>query len=77
MPRYTIVESRERTIVKTITWRLIAIVVTYLITYAIYGNYEVSFFTAVLINLVKSILYYLHERAWTKIKWGYKLRVRK
>lgn len=72
-------DSPGRSILKAISWRLIASGTTFIISFIIFTQathtaYKdvigaVSLITAV--ELVsKLILYYLHERLWTNIVWG-------
>ena len=43
---------------------------TFLISYIITGRFDFAFAIAGIEVATKMILYYLHERAWSKIKWG-------
>jgi uncharacterized membrane protein len=72
-------DSPVRSVLKAISWRVIASGATFIISFIIFtqathSKYEdiigaVSLITAV--ELVsKLILYYLHERLWTNIVWG-------
>jgi len=54
-------ETHTRTMVRAIVWRIIATVVT-----AIWAGWQ----GAIWANLVLTVLHYLHERTWLKIKWG-------
>ena len=54
-------ELHKRTIVRAITWRIIATLVTAAWT-GISG--------AIVINIVMTIAHYVHERVWLKINWG-------
>ena len=56
-------ESHKRSIVKSITWRIIATLI---------AAYWVGFQIAILMNIVQTIAYYIHERIWVKIDWGRK-----
>ena len=56
-----IVETHTRTVVRTLSYRIIALLITALWTGL--GN-------AVAIHFVLSILQYITERIWLKIKWG-------
>ena len=57
-------ESRTRSILKGLTWRVVAtftiIVIVYLKTGSIQGALEIG----AIEFFVKFLLYYLHERAW-------------
>ncbi len=72
-------DSPTRSILKAISWRLIASGSTFIISFTIFTQTTetafkdivgaVSLITAVDI-VSKLILYYLHERMWTNIVWG-------
>jgi len=61
---------KRRHIAKTITWRIIASVSTFLISWAITGKIEYGLAIGLTGAIVKLILYYLHERTWYKFKFG-------
>jgi len=63
-------EQHRRTIVKTITWRLIALFTTIVVVYAYSGNVKQSFTIGLVANAIKMFLYYIHERIWNRIKFG-------
>jgi uncharacterized membrane protein len=62
--------SKRRSLAKSITWRLIAIVVTFLVGFVMTGSLAFAASLSLLSNLINFILYYLHERVWLKINWG-------
>lgn len=68
-------ESHSRSIVKSITWRLIAIAVTMLISYIWLQEWGSSIILALVANSIKALLYYLHERGWNKISFGRKKEI--
>ena len=55
----------RRSLVKTLTWRILATTDTFLISWIITGA------IAGIEVITKMALYYAHERGWSKIKWGY------
>lgn len=57
-------DSRQKSIKKTISWRLIAVVNSYLIL--IVGMTEQPLWNALWMNLTGAILYYIHERLWKR-----------
>jgi len=65
-------ESQGRSIVKTVTWRVIALTVTMLISYIWLQEWGSSIALALTANGIKLLLYYLHERGWNKIQFGRK-----
>ncbi len=62
-------ESRKRSIAKTITFRIIGIIVTLFITYAFLGNVEQSIWFTILLNVTGLLLFYFHEGVWNMIPW--------
>jgi uncharacterized membrane protein len=63
-------ETHKRSIVKSITFRIIATITTLIIVWIFTQNVVISLGVTLTENLLKMILYYFHERAWTKISWG-------
>lgn len=75
------VEVRERpikSIVKTITWRVIATATTFGLTYFFFQDdpnaTEKATSVAAAEVVIKMFLYFMHERAWNVVRWG-KMRV--
>lgn len=54
-------DTHARSIAKAITWRIIATLI---------AMYWVGIQAAILMNIVQTIAYYIHERVWIKINWG-------
>jgi uncharacterized membrane protein len=68
-------ESRTthlRAVVKAISWRSIGSIDTFVLGWLITGNAVMGGSIAVLELGTKMFLYYLHERAWSRIVWGVK-----
>jgi uncharacterized membrane protein len=63
-------DTAGRSLVKTISWRLTGSGATFLISYAIAGNFAIAGTIAVIQLISNTILYFLHERIWNKISWG-------
>jgi uncharacterized membrane protein len=65
--------KRKRSVVKTITWRVLATTDTFFISYWITGHLDWAGLIAGIEVLTKMFLYYFHERAWARITWGKQL----
>jgi uncharacterized membrane protein len=63
-------DSGKRSLVKTISWRITGSTATFLISYLIIGSVAISGTIALIQVTFNTLLYYIHERAWNKIKWG-------
>ncbi|MDY6931983.1 MAG: DUF2061 domain-containing protein [Halobacteriota archaeon] len=62
--------SRSRSFAKTITWRIIATLTTMILVYFFTGELTLAIVVGSWELVAKLIIYYLHERAWTHIRWG-------
>jgi uncharacterized membrane protein len=65
-------ESRKRSFIKSIVWRLLGIAILGVITWTYTKNLEVTTIVTVLFHSLRLILYYFHERLWERIEWGLK-----
>ena len=63
-------ETRKRSIVKSITWRLICIVVSILTSFVWTGKWDIAVAIGTIYNAITMILYYFHERSWNRVNWG-------
>jgi adenylylsulfate kinase len=63
-------DSKRRSIVKAITWRIFALLITIIVSFAILGSWSVSIAIGISSNLLKTMFYYIHERLWERTNWG-------
>lgn len=64
------VETVARSTVKTITYRILGSMVTFVLSYIFTGHVIISASISATEFLVKPLMYWIHERVWNKIKWG-------
>jgi uncharacterized membrane protein len=62
-------ESKLRSTVKTITWRLTGSGATFLIALAMTADLAIAGSIGIIQMISNTILYYIHERIWNKIPW--------
>jgi uncharacterized membrane protein len=60
----------KRSLTKTVSWRIIGSIDTMIITYIVTGNWKFGLAVGSVEVVTKIVLYYIHERAWQRIKWG-------
>ncbi|WP_299163095.1 DUF2061 domain-containing protein [uncultured Tenacibaculum sp.] len=65
-------ENPLRSIVKSVSWRVIGTIDTILISWLITGEISTAFSIGSIELGTKMVLYFFHERIWNKIKWGKK-----
>ena len=65
-------ETLTRTIVKTLCWRVIAIVSTIILAVLLYNDLEKATKLGIIDNIIKLIFHFIFERIWSKILWGFK-----
>ena len=62
-------DEKKRSLAKVVSWRLIGLIVWPTVSYAVTGNWaETGIQTGA--YLFMTLMYYVHERVWDKIKWG-------
>ena len=65
-------EAHYRSILKSISWRIVGTMDTIIISWLITGQVKTALAIGSIEVVTKMILYYFHERTWNKIKWGVK-----
>ena len=63
-------ETHFRSILKAVSYRLLGSGATGLLTWIVTQKLDFAFFVSLGDFVIKIILNYLHERIWSKIKWG-------
>lgn len=63
-------DKNIRSIVKGISWRVIATTTTVIIVYVFFGRLDLAIAAGLIESVLKIGLYWAHERVWFKIKWG-------
>lgn len=63
-------ESRFRSIAKTMTWRLLATVITFSVAWVVTGRVTFAVEIGVADTLIKLCVYYSHERFWNRLSFG-------
>jgi uncharacterized membrane protein len=64
--------SPRRSLAKTLSWRGLASIDTFLLGYLFTGSPMTAGSIAVGEVVTKMFLYYFHERIWSHVKWGYR-----
>ena len=63
-------EKASRSLAKTISWRTVGTLDTIIISYFITGDVAMAASIGTIELFTKMALYYFHERAWDKIRYG-------
>ncbi len=63
-------ERAYRSVIKTVSWRVLGTVDTMVISFLITGSMVMAASIGSIEVITKMVLYYFHERAWDKIKIG-------
>jgi len=67
-------EHYKRSIVKTITYRLLILLTTYIVVYRFTGQHGATTIITLTSNFVSTFVYFIHERVWNAIHWGRHVR---
>ncbi len=63
-------ESHLRSVLKGLTWRIIATSTTILVAYVLTGEMDLAIKVGALEFVLKLIIYYAHERVWQRVPRG-------
>ena len=63
-------EKPYRSVAKAISWRTVGTLDTVIVSYFITGNLVMAASIGSIEVITKMILYYFHERAWNRLKFG-------
>ena len=66
-----IVETKKRTIFKSLSWRAVAVMNSW--TILSIGFIESNFWNAIIMNISGLVFFYIFERIWSKINYGRKV----
>jgi uncharacterized membrane protein len=65
-------ENGSRSLVKSITFRIIVVCADGIIVYLITNRLDLALSIMIVRNIIATVLYWGHERAWNSIEWGRK-----
>jgi adenylylsulfate kinase len=63
-------ETHKRTLAKSITWRVVATIITFVIVFVYTGRIDWAISLSIFDLILKFIGYYAHERVWDRTNWG-------
>ena len=63
-------ETLKRSLVKTISYRVVILILDFVSIYLFTGKTKVALSFMVVSNIYTTLIYFFHERMWGKIKWG-------
>lgn len=63
-------ETRARSLLKALTWRAGGLVVTTAVAWVVTRRIRVAASIGLADTVLKLVAYYVHERAWLRIKFG-------
>lgn len=63
-------EHSSRSLIKTAVYRLLILVSSAIVGYLITHEYRTAAKFTLYTNIVSTVIYYAHERAWNHVHWG-------
>tara|TARA_Y100001937_G_scaffold128799_1_gene208205 strand:+ start:29117 stop:29410 length:294 start_codon:yes stop_codon:yes gene_type:complete len=69
-----VVEKHYRSMLKAVSWRVTGTLDTMAVSYIITGSFAMAASIGVFEVFTKMVLYYLHERVWSKLKVGLEVK---
>jgi len=65
-------DTLKRSLTKTIIWRVIATLITLVVTYMFTGELRQATNITLVIAVLLMVGYYFNERVWDRVQWGRK-----
>jgi uncharacterized membrane protein len=62
--------KKSRSLAKSLTWRVVALLTTFITLYALSKDINMATIATVITNGVNFVAYYYHERIWNSVSWG-------
>lgn len=63
-------ESAMRSVIKALSWRILATLTTSLLVFAFTGRTDIAVTIGLFEGVIKMVLYYFHERSWNRLNAG-------
>jgi len=63
-------ELRRRSVAKSISWRVLAGIITACVAFAMTGKADFAMKIGLADTVTKLLIYYLHERVWDRFNYG-------
>jgi len=68
-----VISTGKRQFLKAITWRIVSVILTFVIVYWLTGGIDAAMQIGVADFAIKFVVYYGHEKLWKKTEWGKKI----
>ena len=62
--------KKSRSLAKSLTWRVVALLTTFITLYALSKDINMATIATLITNSVNFVAYYYHERIWNFVSWG-------
>lgn len=59
-----------RSLVKTLTYRVVIIISVFWVAFMVTGRADFAAGFSLISNAINTVLYFIHERIWSRINWG-------
>lgn len=66
-------QTQKRILIKTIIYRILGVLITFIGGILFTNNIKSAITVTMLIEIVQTIVYFMYEEIWNKVKWGYLL----
>ena len=71
------IQSKERIIIKTVVYRIIAIIMSFIINNLFFNNVKKAILLTIIIEFIQMTIYYFYEKIWNIIQWGIEFKIKK
>ena len=71
------IQTKERIIIKTVVYRIIAIIMSFIINNLFFNNVKKAILLTIIIEFIQMTIYYFYEKIWNIIRWGIEFKIKK
>jgi|10_taG_2_1085330.scaffolds.fasta_scaffold08089_5 adenylylsulfate kinase len=64
------IDTTRRIFAKTASWKLLGFITIMILSYAVTASLQEATLVAIAYHTMMFMLYFVHEKAWSRIKWG-------
>ena len=64
------IDTKKRSIIKTLTWRVIAVVLLAVTSFLTTGDLRTASLITLIYHSIQLGMFFIHERVWNMVSWG-------
>lgn len=75
MSNVSMIQTNNRIFLKTLLYRIITIIISFIISNIFFKNIKKALFLTIILEFIQMINYCIYEIIWNNIKWGIEFKI--